>query len=84
MRHPEEIIGLFPDTWMCKYEYKRYYNIKGDAGQPGKRLKKRRRNISSEFFHQEVAFYFQICHLSSKLCHQLAVHQMVMETKDRD
>ena len=41
MCHPEEIIGLFPDTWMCKYEYKRYYNIKGDAGQPGKRLKKR-------------------------------------------
>ena len=39
MRHPEEIIGLFPDAWMCKYEYKRYYNIKGDAGQPGKRLK---------------------------------------------
>ena len=57
MRHPEEIIGLFPDTWMCKYEYKRYYNIKGDAGQPGKRLKKKRRNISSEFFHQEVTFF---------------------------
>ena len=58
MRHPEEIIGLFPDFWMCKYEYKRYYNIKGDAGQPGKRLKKNKKNISSEFFHQEVAFYF--------------------------
>ena len=42
MRHPEEIIGLFPDTWMCKYEYKRYNNIKGDAGQPGKRLKKKK------------------------------------------
>ena len=53
MRHPEEIIGLFPDTWMCKYEYKRYYDIKGDAGQPGKRLKKKRdRKISSDFYHQ--------------------------------